>query len=169
MQSAAVTRTPKRPLAPLVIEQWCTVAVFGVIVLAVTGLGTQTDQPTFAVLDAVLIAAVAALTVWWLGRERRDKIGVAPLVPPDAHIDSSRRTVALALFRGSWLLLLVSIGAYDAGAVMPILLAVLTSIFAWHTREVQRWERRSGSHAYRERIFFARGTPFFYRSASRSS
>jgi hypothetical protein len=52
---------------------------------------------------------------------------------------------------------------------MPILLAVVTSIFAWHTREVQRWERRTGNRAYRERRFFARGTPIFYRSASRSS
>jgi hypothetical protein len=153
----------------LVTEQWCTVAVFGVILLAVTGLGTQSDQPTFAVLDAVLIAAVAALMVWWLGRQRRHKIGTAPLVPPDARIDSSRKTIALGLANGSWLFVLVAIGAYDAGPVLPILLAVVTSIFAWHTREVQRWERRTGNRAYRERRFFALGTPFFYRSASRSS
>jgi hypothetical protein len=68
---------PKRPLAPLVLEQWCTVAGFGVIVLAASGLATQTDQPSFGVLDGALIAAVAVLMAWWLRRQRRDKIGVA--------------------------------------------------------------------------------------------
>jgi ABC-type nickel/cobalt efflux system permease component RcnA len=156
---------PKRPLAPLALEQWCTVAGFGVIVLAASGLAAQTDQPSFGVLDAALIAAVAVLMAWWLRRQRRDKIGVAPLVPPDARIDSRRRTIALAVAQGTWLLLLVSIAAYDAGPAMPILLVVVTSIFAWHAREVQRWERRTGSRAYRERIFFAREAPFFYRSS----
>jgi hypothetical protein len=167
MQSAAPTaavRLPKRPLAPLVVERWGLVATLALSVVVATAVATPGEHPDFRVLDAALTAAAAALVAWTLSRQRRRKIGVGPPVPPAARIDSRRKTIALAVARAPVLVLLVSAGAYDASPAVPILIAVLTAVLAWHTRELQHWEQRNGSRTYCERRFFERGTPFFYRS-----
>ena len=166
MQTAAPTaavRSPKRPLAPFVVEQWCTVAVLTVSVVVATAIATEGEHPAFGVLDAALTTVVAALVASALSRQRRRKIRVGPLVPPEARIDSRRKTIALAVAKAPGFVVLVSAGAYDARPAIPILMAVLTAVFAWHAREVQRWEQRTGSRAFSERRFFERGAPFFYR------
>jgi hypothetical protein len=162
----AAPRAPRRPLAPVVIEEWCTVAVLGVSVFVATAVAAEGDHPAYGVLDAAFAAATAALFAGLLRRRLRHKIAVAPFVPQGAHMDSSRRTIALAVARAPLLVVLVSIGAYDASPAIPIVMALLTAVLAWNAREVQMWEQRTGSRAYRERRVFARGTPIIYRSTS---
>jgi hypothetical protein len=159
----------KRPLAPLVLEQKCSLAVVGLSSLTAPFVANEGNHPTLEVIDVVLIAAVAALMVWWLGRLRRHKLAGAPSVPPNARIDSGRKTIVLAVVQGALVFVLLLVGAYGAGPGIPILLAAVTLILAWHTRELQRWERRTGSRAFRERRVFARGTPLFYRSLTPGS
>lgn len=163
-------RTPKRRLVPLVVEQWCTAVVLIALVLPVAA-GVAGSRPGLAVIDALLLGALAATLAWGLRRRRLKEIVAAPLAPPEARFDSERRTIAFAVIAAPVAAVLLGALSVDAGPLIPISFAVLGLAFAWDAFMIQRWERRSDSRVYRERLIFARGAPFFYRTPqpSRSS
>jgi MYXO-CTERM domain-containing protein len=156
-------RKARRPLAPLAVERWCTLVVWGVVGLPVA-FAVAEDEPGLEAIDGAFLAAVAVFLLWALRRQRRRSVATAPPVPPRLRIDSIRRTVALHVLAAPFVALVFAAASDGAGPAVPGFLAVVGAAFAWDAVQLQRWETRTGTRTYRQRIFFARGAPYFYRS-----
>ncbi len=72
----------------------------------------------------------------------------------------------LSALSAPFVALIFAAGSAGTGPGLPVLLAVVGQLFAWDALQIQRWEKRTGNRTYRQRIFFARGAPFFYRSSA---
>jgi hypothetical protein len=160
-------RKARRALAPLALERWCTVVVWGAVGLPVA-FAVAEDEPGLEAIDGVLFAAATVFLLSALRRQRHRSVAVAPPVPPGLRIDSIRRTVTLHVLAAPFVALVFAAASEGAGLGVPVLLAVVGAAFAWDAVQLQRWETRTGSRTYRQRIVFARGAPYFYRQVDNS-
>jgi hypothetical protein len=157
-------RRATRSLAPLSLERWCTVVVWGLVGLPVA-FAVAEDEPGLEVIDGVVFAAVAIFLPWALRRQRLGSVAEAPPAPPGLRIDSTRRTVTLHVLAAQLVALVFAVASDGAGPAVPVVLALVGVVFAWDALLLARWERQTGQRTYRQRIFLARGAPFFFRSS----
>jgi hypothetical protein len=135
---------------------------FGLLTPMTLAIALSGDGLWIDAIDIVLLLAVLVATAWFLCRQLRLRIAVAPEMPESARLDGRGPTVLRELGLFVPLGLLLALDASEAGALYPLLTVGVALVLGWYALRLGRWERCNGRRIYRERRFWAWDAPFFF-------
>lgn len=161
-------RRATKPLAPMRREQ----LIIGWVLVGLGGIGlvpVLVEYPHWWALGVAAGSVSGIAGLWYVLalRPGRKRLATAPLVPPEAQVETNRQLYRREAI--NTLILLVAVvaavaaGIDGGGLLSPVGFSGLGIATLVHARWLGRTERAHNATFFRERKLFARGSPFLFR------